>query len=219
MNDMPGGFSFTPSFPASLSVINYDLYSLRDLVGYESFIDRMEEWGLHRLEGDFIEIGAFVGGGTAKLAKAARKWGKTVVTVDLFEPAFDRTVNQAGHAMCTIYDWILGGRSQEELFYDTVRGLSNIEVIKTDSRLLTFPPEQKFVFGFIDGNHDPDVVKSDFSLLWPHIVPGGVLGFHDYQGDLPQTTAAIDEELKSNASSIERIEKLPEKWVLLVFKK
>jgi hypothetical protein len=220
MNEQSPEFSLNPStLPSASHVINFDLYSLRDLVGYEVFLESMEAWGLPHRDGDLIEIGAFVGGGTAKLARAAKKWGKSVFTVDLFEPASDTTVNQAGHAMCAIYDWILGGRSQEELFYDTIKGLDNVKVFKTDSRLLRFSSDQRFVFGFIDGNHDPEAVKSDFSLLWPHMTPGGVLAFHDYGGDLPQTTAAIDEMLDCYGSSIEKCETLPEKWILLVFKK
>ena len=38
-----------------------------DFVGYEVLLDFIEERSLHRLEGDLIEIGSFMGGGTAKL--------------------------------------------------------------------------------------------------------------------------------------------------------
>ena len=42
-----------------------------DFVGYEVLIDFIEERALCELPGDLIEIGAFMGGGTAKLARFA----------------------------------------------------------------------------------------------------------------------------------------------------
>ena len=56
-----------------------------DFVGYEVLVDFMEERVLHELEGDIIEIGAFIGGGTAKLAKYAQRYGKDVYAVDVFD--------------------------------------------------------------------------------------------------------------------------------------
>lgn len=38
---------------------------------------------------------------------------------------------------------------------------------------------QNIDFGFIDGSHIYEDVKSDFELLWPRIRPGGALAFHD----------------------------------------
>jgi SAM-dependent methyltransferase len=208
-----------PSLASKHYLCSYEVYSVRDLVGYELFIDPMPSWGIDRLPGDFLEIGAFIGGGTAKLARAARQWGKLVFAVDTFEPSIDLTVNQAGCAMAELYDWILSGRNQEELFHETTKGLDNIRVLKIDSRDLAFAPEQKFSFAFLDGNHDPAVVWSDFEILWPALVSGGILGFHDYGGDLPQTTKAIDEILEVHRGEIARIEKYPERWVLLAFKR
>lgn len=207
------------SFSYGFSICNYNYYSVKDLVGYEIFIDPMPEWGIDRLPGDFLEIGAFIGGGTAKLARAAEKWGKLVYAVDIFEPSTDLTANQAGFTMAGIYAGILSGRDQEELFYRNTQGLDNIRMLKIDSRELRFPEEQKFAFVFIDGNHDPDVVWNDIRLAWPALVSGGILGFHDYEGDLPQTTKAINEFLEAYDHEIARLERLPRRWVLLVFKK
>ena len=49
-----------------------------DFVGYEVLVEFMEKRGVQKLEGDIIEIGAFMGGGTAKLAKFGQKCGKKV---------------------------------------------------------------------------------------------------------------------------------------------
>jgi predicted O-methyltransferase YrrM len=197
----------------------YEYNRIKDLVGYELFISRFESWGIPHVRGDFIEIGCFIGGGTAKLAAAARALGRKVFAVDIFEPASDDTKNLSGSRMSDIYHFFLRWGSQEELFRDHTSRFDNIVLLKVDSRDLTFPADQKFSFAFIDGNHDPAVVKSDFPLLWPHIVPGGVIGFHDYQGDLPRTTRAIDELLESHRPHIESVEQIPECWTIFVFKR
>jgi len=208
-----------PGIPRAWYIWNPDIQSVKEMVGYEIFLEKFESWGIPRLPGDFIEIGCFVGGGTAKLAGTALPLGKKVFAVDIFEPASDDTKNMSGFSMSDIYHLILQGRSQEELFYENTSGFDNIVLLKMDSRNLGFAPDQKFSFAFIDGNHDPAVVKSDFALLWPHIVPGGVIGFHDYQGDLPQTTCAINELLKKYLPDINKIEQIPKQWLLFAFKK
>ena len=207
-----------PGIPSSRYVWNYDFTHVTEMVGYDIFIGRFESWGIPGLPGDFIEIGCFVGGGTAKLARTALPLGKKVFAVDIFEPACDTTKNTAGFCMGDIYGYLLSGRSQENLFRENTAGFDNIVLLRMDSRDLAFPPEQRFSFAFIDGNHDPEVVKSDFTILWPYMVPGGVIGFHDYQGDLPQTTCAIDEVLRSYLPYIKKIEKIPQRWALFVFK-
>ena len=121
--------------------------------------------------------------------------------------------------MSEIYNWFLQGKSQRAIFDKVTEKHNNIEVIAVDSKKLTFSPEEKFFFSFIDGNHDPDYVVSDFKIAWKHTVPGGVVAFHDYMGDLPQTTGAIDEVLKDYEEEIEKKEQLPEKCILFVFKK
>lgn len=212
-------YSAWESYPGKSYILNSQLQLLTDLVGYESFIERMEKWAIHEMEGDFLEIGCFVGGGTAKLAKAAGAWGKKVYAVDIFEPSSDKTVNLSGASMAELYSLILGGREQESLFYENIEGLDNVVVLKMDTRNLCFDEGQKFVFAFLDGNHDPEMVRNDFEKVWPLVVSGGVLGFHDYGGDLPATTGAIDEILAVTRSEISHIEVIPAQWVLLLFKK
>ncbi len=46
-------------------------------------------------------------------------------------------------------------------------------------------------------------VRSDFHLIWPHLVPGGILGFHDYEyDDWPGVTVAIRKLLKEHRDEI-----------------
>ena len=190
-----------------------------DFVGYEDIVNFMEEHGLYRLKGDIVEIGAFMGGGTVKLAEYARKYGKKVYAVDIFDPACDRSRDTTGARMCDIYEAFLQGRSQREVYSETTHGLDNIVTIDKDSREVEFPEEQDFVFGFIDGNHDPEYVKNDFYLVWRNLVPGGSVGFHDYDFDLPDVTGAIDVLIHEHREEISEVNRIREKCIILLTKK
>lgn len=190
-----------------------------DFVGYDVLVEFMKRRGLHRLEGDIVEVGAFMGGGTAKLASFARSCGKRVYAVDSFDPASDTTEDSSGLRMCDIYQALLAGRSQWEVYQEATRGLKNITTIKGDSKEVSFPEEQRFVFGFIDGNHQPDYVRNDFSLVWPHLARGGVLGFHDYGGNLPGVTRAIDEIVEEHGPEIAEVHHIEERQIILLLKR
>jgi hypothetical protein len=79
-----------------------------------------------------------------------------------------------------------------EVYQQATKGFDNIVTINKDSKRVRFPRGQRFIFGFIDGNHQADYVINDFNLIWRHLVPGGCVGFHDYNFDLPEVTEAID---------------------------
>lgn len=164
-----------------------------DFVGYENLVAFMQERALHKLEGDIIEIGAFKGGGTVKLAKFARKYGRKVYVIDIFEPTLDQTVSPGGVTACDVYQAYLGGRSMLEVYQEATRDFDNIITIKEDSMKVRFPEEQRFIFGFVDGCHQKAYVENDFHIIWPNLVSGGVLGLHDYKfDDWPEVTQAID---------------------------
>ena len=197
-----------------------ELAELVDLAGYDLLGDFIRSEGLDRLPGDFLEIGCFLGGGTAKLAKLAASVGKQVWVVDIFDPSFDLTPNLSGDRMADIYQSFLKGRTQEEIFRQATAPWSSvIHILKQDSMKVRFPQGLRFAFAFIDGNHDPRWVKSDFELALRRLEPGGWAGFHDYRGDLPQVTAALDEMIDRHAGEIARIEMIKERWILLVQKR
>jgi hypothetical protein len=191
-----------------------------DLVGYEVLVKFIRRHGLHRLPGDFVEIGAFLGGGTYKLARLARECGELVWVVDIFDPSFDTTQNLAGFRMCELYQRHLAGRSQECIFYEVnKKNLEYLRVLKSDSKQVKFPTGVRFAFGFIDGNHDPAYVENDFYLVWEKLVPGGAVGFHDYKGDRPQVTAKIEELIRRERLNIAGVVEIPAKWIVLLIKK
>jgi hypothetical protein len=164
-----------------------------DFVGYEILIDFMEQRALYELEGDIVEIGAYMGRGTAKLAKYAHRYGKNVYAIDVFDPSLDKTLSRSGIKAGDVYQAFLQGRSMLEVYHESTRGFDNIVTVREDSREVSFPKEQRFIFGFIDGCHQQACVENDFNLIWPHLVSRGALGFHDYKfDDWPEVTKAAE---------------------------
>jgi len=164
-----------------------------DFVGYETLIEFIEQQALYELEGDIIEIGAYMGRGTAKLAKFAQRYGKRVYAIDVFDPSLDKTVSKGGVKAGDVYEAFLQGRSMLEVYQKSTQGFDNIVTMREDSRKVSFPKEQRFIFGFIDGCHQQVYVENDFHVIWPHLVSGGALGLHDCKfDDWPEVTKAAD---------------------------
>jgi predicted O-methyltransferase YrrM len=189
-----------------------------DFVGYEVLINFMNQRKLHKLEGDIIEIGAYMGRGTAKLAKFAQRYGKKVYAVDVFDPSLDRTVSKSGIKAGDVYEAFLRGRSMLEAYQKSIRGFDNIITIREDSRKVSFTQEQRFVFGFIDGCHQQAYVENDFHVIWPHLVSGGALGFHDYKfDDWPEVTKAVDKLIHEHKREISEAYEIEGKYNILSF--
>lgn len=192
--------------------------SVIDFIGYEVLLDFIKEKALYKLDGDLIEIGSYVGGGTVKLARFARKYHKKVYAVDLFDPSADETETPEGVKMSDVYEEFLEGRSQFEVYQEATHGFENIVTIKDDSKKVRFPRGQRFVFGFIDGNHHPEYVQNDFYVIWENLVPGGVLGFHDYNFELPEVTKAINSLMAEHAAEISGTHEIKDKHIVLLTK-
>src|SRR5437868_5227205 len=85
-----------------------------DWVGYEVLLEEIERHALDRVDGDVLEIGALLGGGTAKLCGwfARHSDGKRVIAVDVFDPEFDPTATAEGWTMGELYAQSTNGRDQ-----------------------------------------------------------------------------------------------------------
>lgn len=174
-----------------------------DFVGYENLITYLENNALHKFEGDLVEIGAFMGGGTVKLAQYAKKHARKLYVIDIFEPVHDQTISKSGETACSVYEAFLEGKSMYEVYSRATRDFDNIITIRKDSKTVNFDGRQKFMFAFIDGCHQESYVMSDFRLIWPHIVSGGILGFHDYEyDDWPEVTVAVKQILNECQTEI-----------------
>ncbi len=187
-----------------------------DFVGYEVLIDFIEQRALHRLEGDIIEIGAYMGRGTAKLATFAQRYGKRVYAIDVFDPSLDETVSRSGIKAADVYEAFLQGRSMLRAYQESTRGFDNIVTIREDSSKVSFPEEQKFIFGFIDGCHQQVYVERDFNIIWTHLVSGGIVGFHDYKfDDWPEITKAAEKLIHAHKREIGEAYEIEGKYNIL----
>jgi hypothetical protein len=177
-----------------------------DWVGYERLLEEMSDHGLERVPGDLMEIGALLGGGTAKLSGWASIHApeKRVVTVDVFDPEFDPTTTQAGWSMGSLYASALRGRRQREIFDEVTAGCANLRVVVGDSTRVEIPTEQ-LAFAFVDGSHVAEDVRTDFETVWSRLSPGGIAAFHDYGGDLPGVTHTLHEAIGAHAQQIARV--------------
>ena len=191
--------------------------SRTDLVGYERLIAVFRTCNLQSIAGDVLEIGAFCGGGTYKLAKFFAIHGipKSVIAVDCFDIGRDDTRTDSGIAMTELYGQVLKGRSQREVFDSVTAGLCNVRVIADDSRNLRFEPGS-LCFAFIDGNHAADYVRSDFNLAWGALSVGGVVAFHDYGGDLPHVTDTVDKIIRSHQHDLEVFRVERKAWLIFL---
>lgn len=191
-----------------------------DLVGYETLIDFMQTKGIFGLPGDVVEVGAFCGGGTYKLARSLlrRHLSKKVYAMDCFDISFDETKCTAGIRMAELYAHSLRSRSQKEVFRNVTQGLRNVVVIAADSRTVSLPT-RAVCFAFIDGNHAPDYVRNDFHLVWQKLSPGGVVAFHDYGHDLPTVTSTLDDLCAQHRNEVQESYVDAQKHILFLQKR
>ncbi len=187
-----------------------------DFVGYEVLIEFIKQHALHELEGDIIEIGAYMGRGTAKLAKLAQRYNRKVYAIDVFDPSLDRTTSRSGIKAGDVYEAFLKGRSMLEAYQESTRAFGNIITVREDSKKVSFPEGQNFIFGFIDGCHQEAYVENDFYVIWPHLVSGGVVGLHDYKfDDWPEVTEAADRLIHKHKSEIREVYEIEGKYNIL----
>jgi predicted O-methyltransferase YrrM len=61
-------------------------------------------------------------------------------------------------------------------------------------------------FLFIDGGHDDTTVMHDYQVWARHVMPGGILAFHDVP--IPGIAAAVDAALGDGFTDVERVDDL-----------
>ncbi|MEM3448455.1 MAG: class I SAM-dependent methyltransferase [Nitrososphaerota archaeon] len=192
-----------------------------DMVGYETLIKVFEKERLMQLQGDIVEIGAFIGGGTRKLASYTCQFNKKIYVIDIFDPSADLTINKSGDSMADIYTRNLQkiGMTMFDAYWYNIGRHHNVVTIHKDSKKYKFSSDQKFCFAFIDGNHSPEYVINDFYIVWKHLVPGGIIAFHDYGHDLPQVTETINRLCKKHINEIEKIKVNTIKHIIFIKKR
>ncbi len=173
---------------------------------YEQLLTVIEQHGLADVEGDVLEIGVLLGGGTYKLCRyfARTAADKRVYALDIFDPACDVTISDAGKRMADLYRHALRDRDQRSVFDEVTAGCGNLTVLAEDSARVELPA-QRLCFAYVDGNHAPDYVRNDFELAWSRLSPGGIVGLDDYGRDLPQVTEMVHRLVGEHAGEIDYV--------------
>jgi predicted O-methyltransferase YrrM len=141
--------------------------------------------------GTILEIGTFKGKSTVGLATIARHYGLgPVVTVDPHTAPAPTDPDLAGQA------------SSWEAFTGAVQaaGVADaVEAHRAYSRDLAPAWTRPIRFLWIDGDHTYAGTHEDLALFGPHLVPGGVVAFHDvlhaYEGPV---RVFVEEVLRSD---------------------
>lgn len=186
---------------------------------YDAIIKFLEWAYTLSLDGDFVEIGVFVGAGTKKLSNFISKTDKKIYAIDLFDPNNDTSRTTNYDTICRIMRTTLqtevGDEDQYKIYLENIKDCKNVVTLKGDSKFAKIPTD-KICFSYIDGNHHADYAESDFYLIWDKTVHNGIIIFHDYGSDLPQVTNKINELIVKHKSDIVGIHMINSSTIALV---
>jgi Methyltransferase domain len=187
-----------------------------DTAGHHTLLDAMNDHGVANVDGDVVEIGVFLGGGTYTLSRYLERVapGKRVYAIDIFQPGFDATRNSDGIPMSAIYAALLGHRDQRAVYRAVTAGCANVVTIVADSMQVALPCD-RICFAHIDGNHASAYVRHDFELVWSALSPHGVIALDDYGGDIPSVTRTVHALIADHAGEIDKIETRGERTIVI----
>ncbi len=128
---------------------------------------------------NIVEIGSFKGRSTCCLAFACRGTKKRIFAVDTFDGGPDLQRHDSFREFCLNIE-----RCELSEYVEPIRGIS-WEIAKTWNKPIHLL--------FIDGSHIYEDVMADFASFFPHVVPGGLVAFHDVQQSFPDVLKAWNE--------------------------
>lgn len=132
---------------------------------------------------NIVEIGSYKGRSTCCLAFGCRGTKKRIFAVDTFDGGPDLQWHDSFPEFCLNIE-----RCQLSEYVEPVRGIS-WEIAKTWNKPIHLL--------FIDGSHIYGDVMADFASFFPHVVPRGIVAFHDVVNeDWPDVGRAWHESIK-----------------------
>lgn len=149
-------------------------------------------------EGNFLEIGCYLGRSTVAICSALldRGKGERLQIVDPFmAPSTDRGL---------IQDMGRVGGTRDDVcakFLENMKlaCIDNFDLNRSTSRHARVKKLVKgpLAFAFIDGDHSPEMVRHDLEWVVPMMVPGGIVAMDDYGVAEPKwgVREAVDELL------------------------
>lgn len=156
-------------------------------------LDGQEAWLFKRARSlpdgaNLVEIGSYKGRSTCCLAFGCRGTKKRVFAIDPFDGGPDLPPNDSYEEFCSNVR-----RCELSPYVHAVKGLS-YDVAKGWSKPIHFL--------FVDGSHIYQDVLADFVSFFPHVVPGGMIAFHDVHEDKPGVLRAWQETIKPQLRDI-----------------
>jgi predicted O-methyltransferase YrrM len=140
-----------------------------------------------------VEIGSFKGRSTCCLAYGCRGTSKHVFAIDTFEGNDkDFKPGEALYGGQAFNDSFLGMFNKNIAENGLTAYVTAIPARSADAAKSWTQPIQML---FIDGSHQYEDVLMDFEAFFPHVVPGGVVAFHDVH-DSPKRPISFPGVLK-----------------------
>jgi len=141
---------------------------------------------------NIVEIGSFRGRSTCALASGCRGTEKRVFAIDTFDgndcdfPARNFLDEFSGNVKrCGLSEYVV-----------PMVGVSR-EIARTWSEPISLL--------FIDGSHKHEDVLADFDGFFPHVVPGGMVAFHDVCDDWPGVLQAWNDTAKQRLTDVGKV--------------
>lgn len=173
------------------------MFNYEDIVDIPGWMDEPAAKALyhHALKAPgeaILEIGTFCGKTSVVLAQAIQRRGHgQLICCDRFQSnvRYKKNYKNPDEKPGIIKSTL--GRTMHEL---NKRGLSEyVTLLKLDHADLPETLYGKFGMIFVDGGHSLERAICDGNYAWQHLVPGGILAYHDYgHPNLPDVKLAVD---------------------------
>jgi predicted O-methyltransferase YrrM len=131
--------------------------------------------------GPCLEIGSYCGKSTVCIGTACRESGQVLFAIDHHRGSEEQQPGEE-YFDPALFDPLSGRIDTFRLFCDTLSraGLQDtVAPIVCRSELAARAWATPLSFLFIDGGHAFDTVSADYRNWSPHLMPGGLLAFHD----------------------------------------
>jgi predicted O-methyltransferase YrrM len=158
-----------------------------DVSTIKGFMDPIEGEALYHLacemapSGPVVEIGSYCGKSTVYIGQACKENDSVLYAVDHHKGSEE---NQQGweHHDGELFDGDTGMLNTLPLFRKAMRDANlenNVIPLVTTSEIAARFWTTPVAMVFIDGGHAFEMAFTDYKCWAPHVLPGGVLAFHD----------------------------------------
>jgi predicted O-methyltransferase YrrM len=160
----------------------------------KGFLDEQEGWHLYRLAcgaagmGPCLEVGSYCGKSALWIGSACREKTQVLFSVDHHRGSEEQQPGEE-YFDPALFDPAMG-RVDTFRHFRTTLALAGLEeavvpiVCRSETAARAWGTRLSLVF--IDGGHAFDTVMGDYCAWSPHLLPGGLLAFHDVFPDPSQ---------------------------------